>query len=322
MKVSVAVCTYNGSTYLTEQLQSIVNQSRLPDEVVLVDDGSSDDTSAVAHELAQTSKLSIHVHSNANNLGVTANFERAVQLCMGDVVFLCDQDDVWHPTKLDRMMDRFEGDPELGLVFSNANLLDASLQSLNETLWKALRFEQRERSQLVTSRAFELLLRRYLVTGATMAFRRSYLDMLVPFSKHLLHDAWIALILSSVSRIGIVEDTLVDYRQHASQQVGERDKMRSMWTQFKTARKMDDCYFSKQLLAFTDVRNRVRNLTDDWIHPQIGKWADEKVLHCASRVAIRDSGLPALPRLVREAASGRYGRFSYGWKSIAQDLFL
>jgi glycosyltransferase involved in cell wall biosynthesis len=322
LKTSIAVCTYNGAAYIAEQLQSIAEQDRLPDEIVLVDDGSSDDTLAVVNTFARSSALPLQIHSNPHNLGVTGNFERALQLCTGDILFLCDQDDVWHPSKLRRLATLFESDPKLGLVLSNARLVDASLASLGETLWQALCLGQQEQLQLQSPRAFELLLRRFLVTGATMAFRRSYLDMLLPFSRHLLHDAWITLVLSSVSRIGIVEEALVDYRQHASQQVGERDKMRSMWTQFKTARKMDANYFSKQLLAFKDLHERVQALSEYWVHPQIGELASEKVRHCSARLAIREMRVRGLPQLVREAAAGHYGRFSYGWKSIAQDLFL
>jgi glycosyltransferase involved in cell wall biosynthesis len=322
VRTSVAICTYHGAGYIAAQLQSIADQSCLPDEVVLVDDGSSDDTLAVVNRFAQSSSLPLEVHVNPRNLGVTRNFERAVQLCTGDVVFLCDQDDVWHSSKVEQMIRRFEANPEIGLVFSNASLVDASLRSLGETLWQALRLEQDERSQLLSPHAFDLLLRRYLVTGATMAFRRSYLEALVPFSKHLLHDAWITLILTAIGQIGMVDETLVDYRQHVSQQIGERDKMRSWWTQYKTARRMDANYFSKQLLAFTDVRDRVLDLRDSWVHPQIGKLAEDKVRHDASRMAIREARLRGLSQLVRELSAGRYHRFSYGWKSVAQDLFL
>ncbi len=321
MKLSVAMATYRGAPFLSKQIQSILDQDSPADEIVVSDDASSDQTFAIAKSFANTSSRVVASLQNIN-VGTISNFEAAIRKATGDVIVLSDQDDVWHRGKLSRIREAFESDRELGLAFSDARLIDRIGADLGTTLWSAVRMSAWERDQLRSSHAFDLLLRRFLVTGATMAFRRTHLDALLPFSKDLLHDAWISLVLSSISRIGVIDEPLMDYRQHDGQQVGERDKMRSLATQFQAARKMDADYFAKQLRAFTDVRDRVMSMQSQWVHPGIGELIEQKVRHCAARVAIRDNRPTSLPRLATEAVSGRYGQFSYGWKSIAQDLFL
>src|SRR5215467_4239016 len=99
-KLSVALCTYNGSRFLQEQLGSIGSQSRPPDELVICDDGSSDDTVDIIKRFALNAPFPVKLEVNASNLGSTKNFELAVSLCCGDVIALSDQDDVWDATKL------------------------------------------------------------------------------------------------------------------------------------------------------------------------------------------------------------------------------
>ena len=95
MKISIAMCTYNGAEFLPAQLQSILTQSRPPDEIIICDDRSTDDTQALLKKFATESPIPIAVHINDHNLGSVKNFERTISLCTGDVIALSDQDDVW-----------------------------------------------------------------------------------------------------------------------------------------------------------------------------------------------------------------------------------
>ena len=124
MKFSVAMCTYNGAAYLEEQLDSIARQIRLPDELVVCDDNSSDESLRILRSFAARSAFPVRLHSNESNLGSTKNFEKAICLCSGDVIALADQDDVWHPEKLAILEREFSSTPDVGLVFTDAEIVD------------------------------------------------------------------------------------------------------------------------------------------------------------------------------------------------------
>src|SRR5262249_24400476 len=119
MRISVAMCTYNGAEFLRAQLQSIITQSRPPDEIVICDDRSTDDTQNLLERFASELPVPIKLHINDQNLGSVKNFERAINLCTGDVIALSDQDDVWRNDKLQRFETVLNNSPAAGLVFSD-----------------------------------------------------------------------------------------------------------------------------------------------------------------------------------------------------------
>src|SRR5574344_1421651 len=128
MRISIAMCTYNGGRFLAEQLDSLLQQHRRPDQVVVCDDGSTDNTLELLADFsnrAQAMGVAVLVHPNPRNLGYVRNFEQALALCDGDLVFLCDQDDIWHREKLQRYAQQFIARPALMLLHSDARLVDA-----------------------------------------------------------------------------------------------------------------------------------------------------------------------------------------------------
>ncbi len=135
MKISVAMCTYNGARYLREQLQSIAAQAEAPHELIVVDDGSNDESINIVATFADSVPFPVDVHVNAANLGSTKSFERVISLCSGDVIALCDQDDVWRPIKLARFAAEFARAPEVGLVFSDAEVVEQDLSPSGYSLW-------------------------------------------------------------------------------------------------------------------------------------------------------------------------------------------
>ena len=140
MKISVALATYNGGRFLNDQLQSIAAQDRRPDELVVCDDGSSDETPAMLWKFAATCPFEVRLEMNGRHLGAGGNFSRAVASCRGDVIALCDQDDVWLPAKLARLESAFAADTRTGFVFSDATLIDAESRLLRRRLWETLGF--------------------------------------------------------------------------------------------------------------------------------------------------------------------------------------
>jgi glycosyltransferase involved in cell wall biosynthesis len=322
--LSVALCTYNGTRYLPEQLASILAQTRLPDELVLVDDGSTDDTVAFLHRWATNVPFPVHIHPNPANIGSTKSFERAMSLCTGDIIVLSDQDDAWREDRLQQTADWFTAHPDMDAVFSDADLINDDSNLLGRCIWDEVQFLPNLRQQWRQGRGYELLFYGYVVTGATMAVRRAVLPSLLPFPTHvpyLIHDAWMSLLLALKGTIGFVEAPLIRYRQHSHQQVGfkparakvtltdrlRRDRTERMAPILQTADRYQKLY--QLLKARTDIDpDRIRLL---------GKMA----AHLTRRTRLPEYRLLRLPAVLAELAKGRYQLFpGHWWLTVLGDL--
>lgn len=222
------MATYNGAYYLQEQLSSFINQSRLPDELVVCDDGSTDATLEILVEFCQQASFPVYIHRNNSNLGFVKNFEKAISLCAGDIIFLCDQDDVWQVNRIRYSSDIFEKNPECGYIFSDAWIMDKNSQPLPSTLWSEVGFtlnKQREFRDHELQPKF--LSQNACVTGATLVFRAVHRNLFLPLPvlDRAIHDGWISILLSLHGYFGIAEPAqLISYRIHAQQQSGIRHK--------------------------------------------------------------------------------------------------
>ena len=226
MKVSVALCTYNGEKYIREQILSIAVQSQPVDEVVICDDGSGDSTVGIIESLRQECPFPIRLFLNEHSLGVVANFAKAISICSGDIVFLSDQDDVWSKDKVKTIVDWFCMNPEKSAVFTDAELIDDNGCVIpdSEGLFNAVGFGKRIRRHF-DHMALDIFVRYNRATGATMAVRKSLFDV---FSIHTdgsgstqpLHDAQIAYAAICNGGLGFICDKLISYRIHSSQECG------------------------------------------------------------------------------------------------------
>lgn len=318
MKLSLAVAAFNGAPHLGEQLQSIRAQTRPPHEVVLIDDASTDGTRAVAEGFARTAPFPVRILTNETNRGSTSAFARAIASCTGDVIVLADQDDVWRPHKLETLANALERQPEAAFAFSNAELVDETLQPLGHRLWEAIRFREPEQRRFRSGGGFECLLRRHRVTGATMAFRAALRDRILPIPEGWVHDAWIALILSATFPSVPVAEPLIAYRQHPKQQHGART--RSWLGEVQAARSLTAAACDSVADRFEEALRRLEQF-DDVPLVRLARLR-EKIEHHRRRARLREAGRWRLPRVLRDALRGRYTRFDQGWKTIAQDLLL
>lgn len=227
LKISVAMCTYNGAKYLQAQLGSLCFQTRMPDELIIFDDVSTDETPILIRQFSDNAPFPVRFYRNANNIGSTKNFECAIARSTGDIVVLADQDDVWAAEKLQIIEEEFKSSPLVGLVFSDAELVDQDLKPLSKTMWDSIGFSKEMREQFLNSSALgkvDFFLRRNVVTGATMAFRSKYGGIINPIPDSWVHDAWIATLLSSITDFKILSSPLIKYRQHSQQQIGASRK--------------------------------------------------------------------------------------------------
>ncbi len=297
MKLSVAMCTYNGERFLEAQLRTIAEQTVLPDELVICDDGSTDGTAAIVARFAASANFPVHFHRNAINLGSTKNFEKAVSLCKGEFIALCDQDDLWMPEKLEKTAAALREAPDAAAVFSNARLIDDDSNLLPSTLWERAEFAPRERAVFAEDQNF-FLIQRSAVTGATVVFRSSFLRGLVPFPPEWIHDEWLALMLSAVSKLKPVDEFLISYRLHTSQQIGLK----------KVTRRDAIRYGQAQRVAYQRRIARRLLIAADRLEPLPGtaksvRYARRRAAYMEKRAVLLEgsrlsrifTGVPALP---------------------------
>ena len=221
--LAVAIGTYNGARFVGEQLDSILDQSRLPDLIVVADDGSTDDTSAIVADRLETARaagIRTLAVPPGGRLGVTANFARAIEACDTDLVVLCDQDDVWATGRLDAIVAAFDSVPETVFRHENARLVDAEGHPIGLTLFDALGVGERELSRIRDGDAFSVYLRRNLATGATVTFRRELFDRAAPLPGEWVHDEWLAVVASVTGTVSVDASATIDYRQHGNNVIG------------------------------------------------------------------------------------------------------
>ncbi|AWL08134.1 glycosyltransferase family 2 protein [Aquirufa nivalisilvae] len=240
--ISVALCTYNGEKYLPYQLESIASQTQAIHELVVFDDGSSDKSIEILEAFKQKVPFQVHIHQNEKNVGSSKNFEMCVQACSGDLIFFSDQDDLWLPHKVETLVRYFENYPEIDAVFSNAIMIDRSGKPTGKTSFEQIEFIEPLQELWKAGNSFDILLKGYVVTGATLAIRSQVKKEVFPtphIIPELIHDGWIALYLSMTNRIAFVKEPLIQYREHDSQQVGLKSEKKavSLLDRFKRSRK-------------------------------------------------------------------------------------
>lgn len=330
-RVSVALCTYNGARYLKDQLDSIASQTLFPHELVVCDDRSTDDTVGIVRAFASRARFPVRLFLNTTNLGSTKNFEQAIRLCKGDLIALSDQDDVWFPQKLERIVAVFSASPEVGAVFTDAEMVDDSLRPLGHRLWDAAAFGKAPQRLVTQRRTVQVLLKYNVVTGATMAFRSRFRDVVLPIPGAWVHDAWIALLIAAVADLAIIRDPLIRYRQHAGQQIGAIKKKEKNWfalLRFSLADAFSDpqayvARWDRNFLAYADqyrmAYERLSGMLRPPGHPALAR-CRAKAAHFRARAEMSQHRWLRFPMVMKELFGLRYHRYSSGTKSLAKDL--
>lgn len=319
--VSVAMCTRNGAQFVAEQVQSILNQSIVPCEIVVGDDASSDNTIEVieatyAAVLAQRAGVTtrLHVHRRPEPLGVTGNFEATISECRGSLVALCDQDDVWPPGRMSRLLPLFD-DPAVGLVHTDALLVDADGASTGTLLLDAIEVGEAERRALAAGEAFDILLRRNLVTGATVIVRRDIAESAMPFPASWLHDEWLAAVASTTGSLRLVDEPWLHYRQHGTNEVGASVPTWSRrWEKLREPRGPRSARLVARASSLIDYLNRKT------VDPRLHEAARAKLVHEKWRSHLPATRVLRLAPVVGALVSGRYRRFNRGLLDALRDL--
>ncbi|MEK4716765.1 glycosyltransferase family 2 protein [Priestia sp. FSL W8-0524] len=320
-QVSIAMCTYNGEQFIKEQLDSILHQTRIPNELIVCDDGSTDNTLKVLEEFQEIAPFKVEVVSNRHQLGSTKNFEKAMLRCTGDIIFLCDQDDVWDENKIEVIESQFINNPSAYMVFTDANMVDENLNSLGYSLWESIKFSSGKQEEY-REKSLDILIKSNVVTGATMAFKQSYLQSIVPISEFWIHDSWIAFLLSieKDKKVIPLNEKLISYRQHNNNQIGATKKnIISVVKQLKEFKASIVCH--DQYLQFKSIQhfllkdgNRIDENTEAILN--------EKINHLKVRKELSNNILFRVSKISKEFNSRGYSKFSNGVSSAIKDIFF
>lgn len=319
-EISVAMCTYNGAQYIVEQLESMAAQTLLPAEIVVSDDGSTDGTIAL---LKQTwERLSEHsselrtvkltVISNKTSLGVTKNFEQAIAATTKPFIFLADQDDLWFPQRLEVETAKLKAGA--GFVFGDAQLIDSSGAPLGHSLFDALSLSSYERSGII-AHPVDVLIKRNIVTGATAAFSRTVFEKATSFPSGWVHDEWLAMVAALTGEKFAVTESLIGYRQHASNQIGV--KKNTLSTRMAKLRAEGAERNTRLLARITSLSERSNALGASATAQSL--IASSLKLQQARSAYPRNRAIRWVP-VLGQVITGRYFRVSNGPRDILRDL--
>lgn len=217
MKVSVAICTYQGQSYLKEQLESICSQTRPVDEIIVCDDGSIDQSVQLCEEILKKTNIPYVIKVNETSLHVLRNFQQCYAMCSGDVIFSSDQDDIWEEHKVEEYLKCFE-DPSIDMIAGNALLIDGQGKEMKLSLRDSIGFKAANEQMMLKE-----LLRTFCITGATMAFRKSFGQKYLYCSKFWLHDGLLALAAACNFHLHYIDQPLTRYRLHGNNVCGVGD---------------------------------------------------------------------------------------------------
>lgn len=261
MRVSVAMTTYNGEKNLEEQLRSILNQTKPPQELVVSDDSSSDRTLEILEEFKSNAPFEVKININSQNLGFNKNFEKALSLCTGDLIFISDHDDRWFDNKIETMTNFISSNQGAYMAMNDCEIADSELNGtgiskLNQVI-----------SYQGTIDGF--------IPGCCSVIRSDYKSLLFPFSDLMSYDSWISFIgINTDSRV-ILEEILQFYRRYenntTNHPVNSLSKI-STWYRYKkglvrifspraTDSKID--YNSKNLKSAEILLIRIRLLIEE-----------------------------------------------------------
>ena len=218
-KISVCLASYNGASFIAEQLQSILKQLDTNDELIIHDDGSKDNTCQI---IKSFNDHRIILMESKVQRGVIKSFEKVLQQAKGEYIFMSDQDDVWMENKILTFMNQLE---DYDVVQSDATVVDENLKTLSPSFFQLRKVKQ----------GFFQNLWKNHYTGCNMAFRRKVLKIALPFPPSIpMHDLWIGLIGEMFFKTCFISEKTLLYRRHSSNASQSTSTSRfSMWQKMK-----------------------------------------------------------------------------------------
>lgn len=317
MKISVVIAAYNGADYIREQLESIRNQSIVPHEIVISDDGSTDNTCDIAAEFARNNPdIAVEIIQNQAPHGVDHNFANALRHVNGDIIFICDQDDVWLPCRVEKMLSAFDGKTP-SATFCDSSIVDSKLNPLGFTHIQSRGFASIKECFASDSKAF---LKRVPPAGHDMAFSREFLDILLPFPDlRDCYDTWIGLVLYALGAWNFsCDQPLTLFRRH-QKSVTRSGLIPSFSEKLVQAQKaVKDDTSNWYALLYAELISRTQNR----ITPEMLELLEARRRHSLTRGRMNTAFFQRTKLVLQETFNGNYFRFGRSFANIIQDLLL
>ena len=319
MQISIAMATYNGAKYLQEQLGSFLHQTQLPDELVVCDDRSSDATLEILEAFSQHAPFAVHICRNETNLGYSKNFEKALSLCVGDIIFLSDQDDVWFSDKIEEMVVTLKMRQDVFVLQTDMVLADEDLTPTSYTQLGNI---------LAIGHSPDTF-----VAGCGTAIRKAWRDLALPIPSDVVaHDNWIHRLALALDARALHDKPLQYYRRHgnnASNSIASKTVRMTELDAFR-AHGLNDASegWARELERSKATLERIcerigvlRELGLEARQLVAVSMLSSQIKNLSNRIRIvKFPRTPRLPRVLAMLMRGGYRQFS-GWKSAAKDIF-
>ena len=321
--VSIALATCQGGRFLQQQLDSLARQTRLPMELVVGDDASTDDTIAILDAFAKTAPFPMVVHQNPVRLGFRANFFNTAERCRGDLIAFCDQDDIWHESKIERCVVPF-ANPDVTMVCHDAAIVDREGRSVGQRLVPR-----------PNGRWTDYCKPLHLEYGMSMMFRRwlNNCNDLWPRTAHLeetgeierdTHDQWYYFLAAVLGEVVNIDDCLVDYRQHGSNVIGaftrkmERTpESRSRYFNVRVSR------LRNAIALWPELRARATPAFRERMDRQLAGYQRALQMYQGRTAIYSQSGIFTRVRgMVQMAQAAGYGSGEFGLRGLAPDVMF
>ncbi|HET7576763.1 MAG TPA: glycosyltransferase [Sphingomicrobium sp.] len=313
LRVSIAMATYNGERFIREQLDSFAAQTRLPDELAVCDDGSTDATIEVVREFAATAPFHVRLECNSTNLGSNENFSKAVSMCSGDWIFFSDQDDRWHSEKISRVLECFKDG--IHVVTNDCMITDEHENPWNTKLSNV-------RSLGLPDEALE--------SGCCTAFTHHFAELAFPVPPEVAYDTWTCFLGDRLRLRAILAEPLQIYRRHGRNLSNASISWRKP-TWWKLAVRyglknpveawMRRCLFldccKDRILKRRQIAAKLAGA--DNVMLALDELATERQAYRMRTKILSSSRTQRLSEVLQMWRSGGYGYFG-SWKSAAKDI--
>ena len=238
MTVSVCMGTYNGETYIEQQLNTILRQTKAPEEVILCDDGSTDNTVSIIERFIRKNGLDgkWKLYRNKINKGYPSNFYYACSLCNEEIVFLADQDDIWKNDKIEKMCRVMEKNPGAKSVCCKFNLMDEKEQEIHSIMAQTHAHETGE----VRNVPVEEIFYKCQWPGMVMAYRRDWYESWTKGNYQIPHDFLIAARAAEEGGFFQLDETLAYHRRHDHNTGGEEHHIRKLLNRDRKLKEIRD----------------------------------------------------------------------------------
>ncbi len=303
--------------FLSTQLDSIIKQTVKPDEIIICDDSEKTGTFREIEPFIEQYPGIIQYYRNDSTLGVSKNFEKAISLTSGDIIFLSDQDDVWHRNKICRLVSLLNASPSCGGAFCNSEVVDHELKPLGYTHWDLRGFsgnppESNHYGNL------DFFVKRIPAAGHNMAFRSRLKDLILPFPElEECHDTWLGLMIEATERWSFTSECLTQFRQHGSNlsKAGKSNQLQQALDSIRQNR----CAWNARL--YSELLERLSSAGRN-IDKNVFNLLCDRRDHCKIRSEMNCNIFKRIPMVCKEISNKRYFKYGRGWKNVCQDLIL